>query len=146
MLKPTDSYRHFKPEDRMTISSLMQQNFTQRDIAKLLGCSSSSVSRELGRNAQGKTYDSKSAQRACQHRRIASRPRRKLHTESIFVWRCTHPDALTLVSRANRPFARKYLSQGNCAERVTRDHIQMHLCPIRRRTAQRFDCLPAPGE
>ena len=38
MLKPTHSYRHLKPEDRMTIASLMQQNYTQRDIAKLLGC------------------------------------------------------------------------------------------------------------
>lgn len=83
MPKPTKSYHHLKPEDRMTIASLMQQNYTQRDIAKLLGCSASTISRELGRNAQGKTYDSQSAQRACQHRRIASRPQRKLHTESI---------------------------------------------------------------
>ena len=83
MLKPTNSYRHLKPEDRMTIASLMQQNSTQRYIAKVLGCSASTISRELGRNAQGQTYDSQSAQRACQHRRIASRPQRKLHTESI---------------------------------------------------------------
>ena len=83
MLKPTNSYRHLKPEDRMTIASLMQQNYTQRYIAKLLGCSASTISRELGRNAQSKTYDSQSAQRACQHRRIASRPQRKLITASI---------------------------------------------------------------
>ena len=83
MPKPTNSYRHLKPEDRMTIASLMQQSYSQRDIATLLGCSTSTVSRELMRNAQGKTYDSQSAQRACQHRRIASRPQRKLHTESI---------------------------------------------------------------
>jgi IS30 family transposase len=67
----------------MTIASLMQQNYTKRDIAKLLGCLASTVSRELGRHAQGKTYDSQSAQRACQHRRIASRPKRKIHTKLI---------------------------------------------------------------
>ncbi len=55
MPKPTNSYHHLKPEDRITIASLMQQNYTQRDIAKLLGCSASTISRELGRNAQGKT-------------------------------------------------------------------------------------------
>ena len=70
----TNSYRHLKPKDRMTIASLRQQNFSQRDIAELIGCSASTISRELVRNAQGKTYDSQSAQRACQHRRIASRP------------------------------------------------------------------------
>jgi IS30 family transposase len=62
MPKPTNSYRHLKPEDRMTITSLMQQSYSQRDIAALLGCSASTVSRELMRNAQGKTYDSQSAQ------------------------------------------------------------------------------------
>jgi transposase, IS30 family len=56
----------------MTIASLMQQNYSQRDIAQLIGCSASTVSRELVRNAQGKTYDSQSAQRACQQRRIAA--------------------------------------------------------------------------
>ena len=54
MPKSTNSYRHLKPEDRMTIASLMQQNYSQRDIAALLGCSASTVSRELVRNAQGK--------------------------------------------------------------------------------------------
>ena len=108
MPKPTNSYRHLKPEDRMTIASLMQQNYTQRDIVKLLDCSASSISRKLGRNAQGKTYDSQSAQRAYQHRRIASRPERKLHIELI-SWRCAHPHTLTVVARANRPAARTNL-------------------------------------
>jgi IS30 family transposase len=98
MPKPTNSYRHLKPEDRMTIASLMQQSYSQRDIAALVGCSASTVSRELVRNAQGKTYDSQSAQRACQHRRIASRPKRKLHTESIFLALCA-PSC----SQAGRP-------------------------------------------
>ena len=69
----------------MTIASLMQQNYSQRNIAALLVCSSSTVSRELIRNAQGEAYDSQSAQRACQHRRIAPRLQRKLHTESILL-------------------------------------------------------------
>jgi IS30 family transposase len=83
MPKSTNSYQHLKPEDRMTIASLMQQNFSQRDIAQLIGCSASTISRELVRNTQGKTHDSQSAQRACQQRRIDSRPQRKLHTQSI---------------------------------------------------------------
>ena len=35
----------------MTIASLVQQNYSQRDIAELLGCSASTISRELVRNA-----------------------------------------------------------------------------------------------
>ena len=80
---PTTSNCHLKPEDRMTIASLMQQNYTQRDIAKLHCWSASSVRRELGRNAQGKRYDGQSAQRDCQYRRLASRPQHKLYIESI---------------------------------------------------------------
>jgi hypothetical protein len=34
-----NSYRHLKPEDSMTIASLMQQNYSQRDIAQLPNCS-----------------------------------------------------------------------------------------------------------
>lgn len=80
---PSNSYRHPKPEARTTIASIKQQSYSQRDIAKLIGGSASTVSRELVRNAQRKTYDSQSASRACQHRCIASRPQRKLHSESI---------------------------------------------------------------
>ena len=61
MPKPTNSYRHIKPEVRITIASLMQQNYSQLDIAKLLGCSATTISRELGRNAQVKTYDKQNA-------------------------------------------------------------------------------------
>lgn len=89
MYKPTNSYRHLKPEDRMTIASLMQQNYTQRDNAKLLGSSASTISRELERNAQGKTYDSQSAQRTCQHRLIASRPQRNGSQSPFCLALCT---------------------------------------------------------
>ena len=40
----------------MTIASLMQQNYSQRDIAELLGCSASTISRELVRNAYQMQY------------------------------------------------------------------------------------------
>jgi hypothetical protein len=89
MSKRTNSYRHIKPEDRKTSSSLIQQNYIHWYIAKLLGSSASSIGSELERNAWGKCYDSQSVQRNCQHRRIASRRKRKLHTESIFLTLCT---------------------------------------------------------
>jgi IS30 family transposase len=65
------------------MSSLNHQSYSQRDLADFIVCSASSVSRELVRNAQGKTYDSQRIQRACLYRRISSSPQVKLHAESI---------------------------------------------------------------
>lgn len=59
MLKPRSSYRYLKPEDRMTIASLMQQNYTQRDIAKLLSCSASTVAVNWGATLRARHTTSK---------------------------------------------------------------------------------------
>ena len=80
MLKPINSYRHLKPEDRMNIAGIEQQIFSKRKTAELIGCLAITISRELVRNEKGKTYDRQSTQCASQHRRIAFCPPRKLHT------------------------------------------------------------------
>lgn len=76
-------YRHLQPEDRMTIASLKQQNYSVRAIAAVLGRSAATVSRELRRNGDADGYSSANAQRACQRRRRQNRPDRKLHADSI---------------------------------------------------------------
>jgi IS30 family transposase len=76
-------YQQLQPEDRVTISSLKQQNHGIRAIARILQRSASTISRELRRNGTAAHYGSAKAQQACQHRRRQSRPRHKLHTDSL---------------------------------------------------------------
>ena len=67
------TYRQLQPEDRVTLASLKQQNYSVREIASVLGRSASTVSRELRRNASAGHYGSITAQHSCQHTG-ASRP------------------------------------------------------------------------
>ena len=77
------TYRQLQPEDRVTVASLQQQNYSVREIASVVGRSASTISRELRRNATAGQYSSTAAQQSCQQRRRQSRPMRKLHTDAI---------------------------------------------------------------
>jgi IS30 family transposase len=67
----------------VTLASLKQQNYSVREIARVLARSASTISRELRRNASAGQYSSAAAQQSCQHRRRQGRPVRKLHPEAI---------------------------------------------------------------
>lgn len=83
-MEPTSKhYQQLQPEDRVTISSLRQQNYGIRAIARVLQRPTSTISRELRRNGSADHYGSGEAQQACQHRRRQSRPRPKLHQDSV---------------------------------------------------------------
>ena len=75
-------YRLFQPEDRMTLASLQQQNYSVRAMARVLHRSPSTISRELRRNADASGYASSQAQKRCQHRRQSARPQPRLHADS----------------------------------------------------------------
>lgn len=78
------TYRQLQPEDRVTLASLKQQNFSVREIASALGRSASTISRELRRNTSSAgQYSSTAAQQSCLHRRRQGRPMRKLHQDAI---------------------------------------------------------------
>ena len=79
-------YTQLQPEERITLASLHQQGLSQRAIAKLLGRSPSSISRELRRNRCDRGYASRLAQMAYEQRRIAARPCPKLHADGS-LWR-----------------------------------------------------------
>jgi len=86
MSVPRSPYQQLQPEDRLTIASLMQQNCSVRSIARLLGRSASTISREVGRNAcPAGIYSSQHAQHQCLQRRRCAQRLRKLHTDSI-LW------------------------------------------------------------
>ena len=71
----------------MTIASMRQQGSSVRAMARTLGRSASTVSRELARNAcPSMGYASAPAQALSTSRREAARPRPKLHPQSV-SWR-----------------------------------------------------------
>ena len=91
MQTPTRSSHNsqLQPEDRVTIASLKQQNFSVRAIARQLLRSPATISRELVRNGHPSghpsDYGSAKAQHLCRQRRRCGRPAVKLHPQSI-LW------------------------------------------------------------
>lgn len=81
--KSTRKYQQLQPEDRVTLASLQQQNHSVRSMARLLGRSPSTISRELARNTVFGRYASQAAQQSCLRRRRQARPQRKLQADTI---------------------------------------------------------------
>ena len=81
----TERYRQLQAEERMTLASLRQQGHSLRSIARTLGRSASTLSRELARNSTQVGYASKPAQLASHARRANSQPLPKLHPEGA-LW------------------------------------------------------------
>lgn len=80
---PQRRYQQLQPEDRVTLASLIQQKFTVRDIALVLGRSPSTISRELLRNAQPAGYASTAAHACALQRRRQGRAPNKLHRDGV---------------------------------------------------------------
>ena len=77
-------YQQLQPEDRITIASMRQQSLSVRAMARTLGRSASTISRELERNTLGELpYASHSAQVCSQGRRQAARAPRKLDMQGV---------------------------------------------------------------
>ena len=96
-------YQQLQPEDRVTLASLVQQKYSVRGMAQILGRSPSTVSRELRRNSQPAGYASIPARACAQRRRQYSRPPIKLHTDGVlfalvrhFLGRRWSPEQISL--------------------------------------------------
>lgn len=76
-------YQQLQPEDRMTIASMTQQGSSVRAMARTLGRSASTISREIRRNSGAAVYASHTAQVCCAGRRQASRSMAKLDTRGV---------------------------------------------------------------
>ena len=84
------TYQQLQPEERMTIASMRQQGPSVRAMARTLGRSAATVSRELARNTCPSVgYASVSAHALSTTRRQAARPRVKLHAQSV-AWRAVN--------------------------------------------------------
>jgi transposase, IS30 family len=67
------AHHHFTSAERLEISILLKKEYSHRDIARELGCSQSSVSREIKRNRVRKRYDPRQAKVKARIRRRYSK-------------------------------------------------------------------------
>ena len=85
------SYEQISESERHAIAMGLQQKLSIRAIARALGRSPSTISREITRNAGASGYVSRFAHQRCTRRRIHSRPRPKLHRQgALFQQVCQH--------------------------------------------------------
>ena len=75
------TYDQIKESERHAIALGLQQKQSIRAIARALGRSPSTISREIHRNAGGHGYASKYAQQRSDRRRRFARPQPKLHSQ-----------------------------------------------------------------
>lgn len=74
-MQPAARYEQLQPEDRMTIASMRQQGRSVRAMARALGRSPSTISRELTRNTPANAaYGSHRVELACRARRHQAHP------------------------------------------------------------------------
>lgn len=67
------AHHHFTSAERLEISILLKKEYSHHDIARELGCSQSSVSREIKRNRVRKRYDPRQARVKARQRRRYSK-------------------------------------------------------------------------
>ncbi len=79
-------YQQLQPEERLTIASLLLQGSSIRAMARILGRSPATVSRELARNSSPAGYASVPAEALSTARRSAGRRPTKLCLQSV-CWR-----------------------------------------------------------
>ena len=77
-------YKQLTIMQRCQIYTLKKRNFSQREIAKDINCSQSTISRELKRNTGLKNYRFKQAQELTSARRLAACKPTKMTPEFIF--------------------------------------------------------------
>lgn len=75
---------HLTPSQRVTLQTLLPFQLSQAQLAQHVGCSESTISRELRRNAgRGGRYEAVIAQLKYRKRREACRPARKLESADL---------------------------------------------------------------
>ena len=85
-MQTTTTYRQLQPEERMTIATMCLARSSVRAMARTLGRSAATISREIARNASAEgVYASMPAQSLSQTRRVQARAVPKLHPDHV-LW------------------------------------------------------------
>ena len=106
---PNTSYQQLSEAERHAISLGLQQGMPQRAIARALGRSPSTISRECRRNAGAKGYASHYAHQRSERRRRFARPLPKLHRDGALL-----------------PRIRSYLLQWWSPQQISRELQLLH--------------------
>ena len=77
------TYKHLSQNERYQIFCLMKEGLNCTEIAKNLGRSTSTISREIVRNKGGRGYRSKQADRLAQERSVGSRNARRIEPDVL---------------------------------------------------------------
>ena len=75
--------RHLRTEDRKIISRMKKDNKSQAEIARTIGFSQGTISKELKRNSGRRGYRPKQAQAKALERKKSKQPRKSVITESL---------------------------------------------------------------
>ena len=78
-----EQYHHLTYEQRCQIYALKKRDFSQQQIAKDLGVSQSSISRELSRNTGKRGYRFKQANDLAKERGLAQKSKKRIMTPSL---------------------------------------------------------------
>lgn len=78
-----ENIRHLRTEDRKIISRMMKENKPQTEIARTLGFSQGTISKELSRNSGQRGYFPKQAQTMAHERKLSKQARSSVITESL---------------------------------------------------------------
>jgi IS30 family transposase len=75
--------RHLRTEDRKIIHRMLKDKKPQTEIARILGFSQGSISKEIRRNSGQRSYRPKQAQAKADERKSAKKPRASVITEDL---------------------------------------------------------------
>jgi hypothetical protein len=138
-------YTQLQPEDRLTLASMYQQGRSMGAIARVIGCSPATISRELRRNAcDAGCYASVPAQTRCRQRRRRRSPCMQARSQGAVVRRGAPLLAFARVAPADcADTGVPLITQWPPLARVARVPLQLHLRHARGRAAPRAHRLSA---
>lgn len=150
------NYQQLSESERHAIALGLQQRQSLSAIARALGRSKSTISRECTRNGGGNGYVSKFAQQRSDRRRRLARPSPKLHRNAALFSIGREYLRLHWSPQQHRGAVEKTAPRQQAPTRVTQEHLHLHLCPAPGESSKKSwsracawrapSAGPAPGE
>src|SRR5471032_2056927 len=120
-------YQQLQSEERLTIASLHLQGSSIRAMARMLGRSPPTVSRELTRNSSAVGYASLPAQALSVARRsVGSPPQQALPAKRLLAHR-SHPARVEMVAPTDIGHTETHVSDRLRSACFARNHLHGHL-------------------
>lgn len=125
-------FEQLAAEERVALAALKLQGHGVRHIARQLGRSPSTISREVSRNAGAAGYASQDAQQRFAQRRQAARPAARLDPDGPLWPVVSHMLGWCWSPQQIAPHTARLLARRARHACLARDHLQRHLRPPQR--------------